>query len=82
MKECTGDYKYKGFLIGYSYYYQEWTIEPYFFYKEEDDVKAINYANEFRNEHEGFKTINQAKRYIKENEQRLKEEILEGYKNY
>ena len=82
MKDCIRDYKYKGFLIGYSYYYQKWVIEPYFFYKEEDDAKAINFANEFRNEHEGFKTVKQAKEYIKMNEEKLKQEVIEGYKNY
>ena len=82
MKECIGMYQYKGFLIVFSDYQEDWRIEPNFFYEGADDIRAINFACEFRDEHESFKTIAKAKKYIRENEEKLKQEVLEGYRNY
>ena len=79
MKQCTGDYLYKGYLIIFSEYRQEWLLEPVF---ENADTREINFANDFRDEHEGHKTIAKAKKYIRDNEKELRKEIEEGLKNY
>lgn len=79
MKDCVGLYKYKGFLINFSEYYQEWRLEPTFLGT--DDV-AIDFAIEYNNDFEGFRTITEAKKYIKENEDNLKRSVYTAFEEY
>lgn len=79
MKDCVGSYKYKGYLINFHEYYQVWSIEPTFL---GDSNSAINFSIEFNNNFEGFKTISETKKYIKENEINLKNEILNNFEKY
>lgn len=79
MKDCVGTYAYKGFLINFSEYYQRWCLEPTFLGSSDD---AINFAVEYNNDCEGFKTISQAKKYINANEKDLVDSVHSGYKEY
>lgn len=81
MKQCVGDYRYKGFLIGFSEYCQEWFIEPFFLFSNDSTDECINASNDFRDSLGGFKTIAQAKKYIKENEKTLKDNFVSFYSN-
>lgn len=80
MKDCTGDYKHKGFLIRFSEYYQKWFLEADFLFKEfpnYDTTDTINFIGNY--ESESFKTIASAKKYINNNELELKENIRKEY---
>lgn len=78
-KCCTGDYKYKGFLIGFSEYYQEWILEPYYL---GDSLDATNFEIEYANNSEGFNTIKEAKAYIRENYDELITDCNKRFKEY
>lgn len=81
MKECTGYYQYKGFLINFSDYMQTWSLEPN--YLDLDDNDILNFVIEYNNSYSPqFKTINKAKIYIRENEKELKKEIEKLLKDY
>ena len=81
MKECTGYYQYKGFLINFSEYMQSWSLEPNFL--DLNDNNVLNFAIEYNNSYSPqFKTISKAKKYIRENEKELKEEIEKLLKDY
>lgn len=64
MRCNVGDYKYKGFLIGWSDYYQVWVFEPTFLGDSDD---AINFSTEYANDMDGFNSIKATKAYIKDN---------------
>lgn len=78
-KNCVGEYLYKGFLIRWSDYYDEWFLEPTFL---GDSLNAINFSTDYANSGESFRTIKEAKEYIRENIDGLKEECLQLYKDY
>lgn len=81
MKECTGYYQYKEFLINFSDYMQTWSLEPNYLNLDDNDI--LNFVIEYNNSYSPrFKTINKAKKYIKENEKELKTEIEKLLKNY
>lgn len=79
MKDCTGLYNYKGFLINFSEYYQEWRLEPTFLGT--DDV-AINFSVEYNNDFDGFKTLREIKKYVNENELKLIEDVKLAFEEY
>lgn len=81
MKECTGYYQYKGFLINFSDYMQTWSLEPNYLNLDDNDI--LNFVIEYNNSYSPrFKTINKAKIYIRENEKELKKEIEKLLKDY
>lgn len=82
MKQCTGDYKYKGFLINFSEYTQSWRLEPTLELIGDDSDAAINFAVEYNNDSKEFKTINKAKKYIKDNYDILISEIRKSYEDF
>lgn len=82
MKQCTGDYKYKGFLINFSEYTQSWRLEPTLELIGDDSDSAINFAVEYNNDSKEFKTINKAKKYIKDNYDILISEIRKSYEDF
>lgn len=83
MKQCTGYYKYKGFLINFSEYYQSWRLEPVVLELiGEDSDTAINFAVEYNNDSKEFRTINQAKKYINENYKELVKEVKDLYNDF
>lgn len=70
MKDCTGTYNYKGFSIMYSEYYQEWSVEPAFLFKEFKEINEnkicdyiCNYGRDFITE---CKTLKECKVSITE----------------
>lgn len=77
-KNCVGEYLYKGFLIRWDDYYEEWFLEPTFL---GTSLEAINYISEYSGEI-SFETINKAKAYIKDNEMILKKECNRAYEDY
>lgn len=82
MKQCTGDYLYKGFLINFSEYDQAWRLEPTLQLTGDDSYTAIDFAIEYNNDSKKFRTINQAKRYIKDNYNELVLEIKKLYEDF
>ena len=79
MRCNVGDYKYKGFLLKWSDYYQEWVFEPTFLGDSDD---AINFAIEYANDMVGFKSIKATKAHIKENYEVLIEDCTHRFKLY
>lgn len=81
MKDCIGTYNYKGFSINFHEMYQIWTLEPNYLNLEDNDILnfTIEYNNSFSPE---FKTIASAKKYIRENEKELKEDIQRQLEEY
>ena len=69
-KDWIGLYDYKGFTIRYSEYYQFWDLEASYLHNIEQLEKVQNDYN-----FPTFKTITTAKKWIKENEYRVKTEI-------
>ena len=82
MKECTGDYKYKGFIINFSEYSQTWRLEPTIKLIGDDSDTAIDFAIEYNNDSREFRTINQAKRFIKNNYNELVAEVTTLYEDF
>lgn len=82
MKQCTGDYKYKGFLINFSEYTQSWRLEPTLELIGDNSDVAIDFAVEHNNDSMEFKTINKAKKYIKDNYDILISEIKKSYEDF
>lgn len=82
MKQCTGDYLYKGFLINFSEYDQAWRLEPTLQLINDNSDTAIDFATEYNNDSKEFRTINQAKRYIKDNYDELVSEIKKLYEDF
>lgn len=81
MKDCIRDYRYKGFDIRFSEMYQVWRLEPN--YLDLDDNDTLNFAIEYHNSFSPeFKTIASAKKYIRENEKELKEDIQRQLEEY
>ena len=54
MKQCTGDYLYKGFLINFSEYDQAWRLEPTLQLTGDDSDTAIDFAIEYNNDSINF----------------------------
>lgn len=82
MKQCTGDYKYKGFLINFSECTQSWRLEPTLELIGDNSDTAIDFAVEYNNDSEEFRTINQAKKYIRDNYNELVLEIRKSYEDF
>jgi hypothetical protein len=82
MKQCTGNYKYKGFLINFSEYTQSWRLEPTLELIGDNSDVAIDFAVECNNDSMEFRTINQAKKYIKDNYDILISEIKKSYEDF
>ena len=82
MKQCTGYYKYKGFLINFSEYTQSWRLEPTLELIGDNSNTAIDFAVEYNNDSKEFRTINQAKKYIKDNYDILISEIKKSYEDF
>ena len=82
MKECTGNYKYKGFTINFSEYLQTWRIEPTLELIGDTSDTAIDFAVEYNNDSREFRTINQAKRFIKNNYNELVAEVTTLYEDF
>lgn len=83
MKQYYGDYKYKGFLINFSEYYQSWRLEVTLDLIGEETDEALDFACEYNNSYsEEFRTINQAKKYIDKNYKELVKEVKNLYNDF
>jgi nucleotidyltransferase/DNA polymerase involved in DNA repair len=82
MKDCTGAYSHKGFLIVFSETYQSWSAEPDFLIEMfGSDNKVIDFISDHTYDIEPVKTIAKMKTAInKAIRDGLKEKLIEEFK--
>lgn len=83
MKDCTGAYEHKGFLIVFSEAYQQWSAEPDFLINMfGSDNNVINFISDHTYDIEPEKTIAKMKTAInKAIKEGLKEKLIEEFKS-